>query len=178
MVRKPCVQPGRAAQLGGGADVSLQMHDVDGLTAVALIQPLNRRVALLAEVRTDPAGKQAWIGHLQHAVDHDHGNARRTRFGQHRVPALHGGRSQHNVVHALVDEIADGCDLPLLFLLGVIQNQAVAVFFRQGGAHALGVGVAPVALGAHLGEAHDDGISVGGFSGAFAATGGQQQEER
>ena len=57
-----------------------------------------------------------------------------------------------------MDEVADRGDLTLLLLLRVVEDQPVAVFFRKRRAHALGIGVAPVAFSAYLRKAHNDEI--------------------
>ena len=72
------------------------------------------------------------------------------RFLQHAFPARLRDRREDNVIHVLLDEGADGLELVLLLLPGVVKQQLKAVFLAQALAHGFGVGHAPVRFRADL----------------------------
>ena len=79
-----------------------------------------------------------------------------------------------------MNKVADGGDLTLLLLLGIVKDQPVAVLLGQSLLHAGSVGVAPVAFRAHLRKTHHDGIliGVGGGSRDRGAAGEGEDKEQ
>ena len=95
------------------------------------------------------------------AVGQDDRDAGFLRFLQHRVPARFDDRRERDDVDLLLDEGADGLDLVLLLLLRVGEFQLDAGLGR-GFLDRFGVGRAPAALGADLGEAEHDFLACCG----------------
>ena len=150
-----------AADGGGGAHGAFDHQDV-GLGAVeGLSQPLAGQHALGLAVGADEAGVQGRIG-AHGAVSDDDGDARILGLLQHHVPAgfLHG--ADHDVVHFLLDEVADSFHLSGVVVVGVHEEQLVAVLGGEGVLVVEGVGSAPVALMADLGETDGDDVLGGG----------------
>ena len=71
-------------------------------------------------------GIQAAVLDTHHPVHQDDRNARVPGLLEHRVPARLLDGHQDNIVHLLLDEPADGGDLVLLLLPGVLKEEAVA----------------------------------------------------
>ena len=180
------VQAGGAAHLGGGTVIALEMDDLQGRITEVLLKPGYRAVPLALEIRADPAGEQivphiaGGKGAVDHTVDDDDWDACGLCLAQDGFPAILGGGSEDDVIHALMDEVADGGDLPLLLLLGVVEDEAEAILGGQGLLHAAGVGVAPVALRTDLRETDDDQIVILFISGVAGGGGAapKQAEHR
>ena len=71
-------------------------------------------------------GIEAVVLRLDHPVHQNHRDARRPGLLKHRLPAGDVQGHEEDVVHLLLDELADGGDLVLLLLPGVLKEEAVA----------------------------------------------------
>ena len=152
----------RAADLRGGAHRPLNVNDMqDGRVDPPLLrepaQPLAGEFSLEREVGADPRGVEVFI-RLHHPVDDDHRDPRFLRFLQNGLPPGLRDRRDHDVIHLLLDEIADGGDLLFLLLLRVAEHQAVSVVDGERLLHRRGIGLPPVGLRADLGESDRDEI--------------------
>ena len=135
----PAVGPGRflqssgPSQLGRGIQGPLDIDDVDVLRADLIglgefMQPFTGFPAFCQEVRPDPAGKKLRVVHRHHAVYNNDRDLRLPGLRQDRIPAGLGHRRQHDIIHILLDEGPDGCDLSGLLLLPVLEQKGITVF--------------------------------------------------
>ena len=120
------------------------------LSSCISIQPLASLRALCIEVRANPCGVEAVIRYINHTVNDDNRDSSILSFLQYSVPTSLSNWSQNDVVYILLDEVTDGCDLILLLLLCVIEDELVAICLGECLLHRLGVSCTPVRLSTYL----------------------------
>ena len=142
-------QSRRAADLRRGAVCAAYMQDPKRFTGLSaahelLFQPLNEHVALRAKVRADPAGIQVFILRGNLPVHEDDGDLRFLCLLKDILPSRFHDRGEDDVVDFFLDEIADGKELVLLLLLGVVKQQFKSVLLGKRRGHGLGIRRTPV----------------------------------
>ena len=175
------LQTGAPAQLGAGAQGALDVQDVDRPVRVleGLLQPGRGLLSLPAEVGAHVGGIEAVVRHLDGAVHQNDGNPRRLGLLKHRVPAGDAQGHEEDAVHLLLDELADGGDLVLLLLAGVLKEEVIARLLREHGADGFGVGHPEAGLRPYLTDPDDQELRGGlrlWLSGLPKAAGGQQEQ--
>ena len=145
---------------GRGGERAGQFDDLQVLKpfAVGLFHQERAGLAALGEeVRAHVAHVERRVFRDDEAVGQKHGDARVPRLGKHRVPALFDDGGEGDDVHLIGDEGADGLDLVLLLLLGVVVHQLHAGALG-GLLDVARVAHAPGALAAELGKAQQHRI--------------------
>ena len=161
---------------GGGAGGALDDQGVDLGDALGLgvgLQPLAAGETLGLKVGAHPG--HILVGVVDGTVDDDDGDAGVLTLGQHGVPAGGDDGVDDDVVHALLNEAADGLQLGGGVVVAVDEAQLIAVLLAEHVLSGLGGGGAPVGLVAHLSEAHGDQVAAGagaGGGGVRAGAGG------
>ena len=147
-----------APDLGGGIQGALHIDNPDllilhgGQRLKIRLEPCAGPVSLQTEIRTGPDCIQILILNLHFPVDDDHRDACVPGLLEGRIPAVFRHRIQDNIINVLADEFPDGLDLVLLLLLGIAENEIIAVVGSKNLLHGSAACKAPVRFRTDLGK--------------------------
>ena len=116
------------------SDGSLNINKIDFFIAAAFcfqicIQPCHCFLTFKFEIRSYPCGVEAVVRYIYHTVNDDNRDSCIFCFLKNSVPTSLSYRCKYDIVNFLLNEVTDCCKLIFLFLLRIIKDQLISVFF-------------------------------------------------
>ena len=122
------------------------------------VQPFSCFTTFTKSIGSDPCCVKAVIRYINHTVNDDYRDVCIFCFLKNCIPSCLCNRCKKNVINLLLDEVTDCCDLVFLFLLSIIKDQVISVFFAECVFHWLRVCCTPVRFCTYLWETYCDHI--------------------
>ena len=137
--------------LRGRTDRSLKMKYLNvSIFRDLFFQPFNSKVSLTEEVRADVCKIETVIFDGNGSVHDDYWNTGILNLSQDRLPAFFNCRRNDNKINAFKDEAADSCELVLLLLSCIFDNEFIFVIICKCVGHGFCVCHTPVGFGTDL----------------------------
>ena len=118
------------------SDCSLDISDMDirccdSFCFCKSVQPFSCFTTFTKSIGSDPCCVKAVIRYINHTVNDDYRDVCIFCFLKNCIPSCLCNRCKKNVINLLLDEVTDCCDLVFLFLLSIIKDQVISVFFAE-----------------------------------------------